>query len=245
MDPEREALRRWRLSAYLELRQARPDLFENPEDAAYEIVTEPELQARVVEQSLAWNIAMGVPEQYADLGIVYEDPYITLIKDAVRFRSGRLGPYIRWVPTMSAVTAGAAVLPVHDGRVILVRHFRHASRGWHWEIPRGFGDPGEDPADTARREVAEELGAEVLKLVPLGPIRLDSGVTRDLPMIYWAEITLPVSPESEEGIDEIKLVTVGDFERMIGAGELNDAFTLASVAYARARGLLADVPDGR
>jgi ADP-ribose pyrophosphatase len=242
MDSEREALRAWRLKAYEELRQIRPDLFANPPGAAYEIVTDPESQARVVEQSVTWNVAAGVPEQYADLGVVYQDPFVTLVKDAVRFRSGHLGPYIRLMPTMSTVTAGAAVLAVHDGKVVLVRHFRHASRSWHWEIPRGFGNSGEDPADTARREVTEEVEADVLKLIPLGPVRMDNGVTRDLPMIYWAEITSPGRAETDEGIDEIRLVPVRDLDGMIRDGELADAFTLAAITYANASGLLTEAP---
>jgi ADP-ribose pyrophosphatase len=239
-DSEREALREWRLSAYEELRRARPDLFQNPEGAAYEIVTDRDLQDTVVEQSVGWNIAKGVPEQYADLGVVYEDPYVTLVKDAVRFRSGRLGPYIRMIPTMSAVTAGAAVLPLHDGKIVLVRHFRHESRTWHWEIPRGFGDAGEDSAHVAQREVEEELGARVLKLVPLGPVRLNGGVTSDLPMLYLAEITAPGSPETEEGIDEVRLISVPELSRILREGEVQDAFTLAALAYASAGGLLTD-----
>lgn len=239
-DSDRDAVREWRLSAYEELRKARPDLFENPRDAAYEIVTDRGLQDRVVAQSVGWNIENGVPEQYADLGIVYEDPYITVVKDAVRFRSGHLGPYVRIVPTKTAATAGAAVLPLHDGRVVLVRHFRHASRAWHWEIPRGFGNAGEDAADVARREVSEELDAQVLKLVPLGPVRMDGGASSDLPVLYLAEITAPGNLETEEGIDEIRLVTVRDLKQMVTGGELEDAFTLSALAYANAGGLLAE-----
>jgi len=42
-----------------------------------------------------------------------------------------------------------------------------------WSIPKGEIEPGEDPADAARREFAEELGVPV----PAGPW-LDLGVVR-------------------------------------------------------------------
>jgi ADP-ribose pyrophosphatase len=237
-DPAQQTLREWRLSAYEQLREQRPELFENPAGAAYEIVTDPAPQAQVAEQSAAWNRANGIPGQYGDIGIVYQDPFITVIKDAVRFRSGHLGAYVRWIPTMATVTAGAAVLAVHQGKYVLLRHFRHASRRWHWEIARGFGTADEDPADTARREVAEELGADVTDLMPLGYIQVEGGFPRDLPLIFWAEISEPRHLEAEEGIDGILAVSPGELNRMITDGELDDAFTLTAIAYARARGLL-------
>jgi ADP-ribose pyrophosphatase len=164
---------------------------------------------------------------------------MTLIRDAVRFRSGRLGSYIRSIPTSDTVTAGAAVLSVHGGRVILLRHFRHASRRWHWELPRGFGIADEDPEATARREVNEELGADVTKIEHLGALGDSGGSPGDLPQIYWAEITEPTALESEEGIDDTLAATPAELDRMMVAGELDDGFTLAAIAYARARGLLA------
>jgi 8-oxo-dGTP pyrophosphatase MutT (NUDIX family) len=33
----------------------------------------------------------------------------------------------------------------------------------HWDFPKGMRDPGEDPMDTAVREVAEETGVDDLK----------------------------------------------------------------------------------
>jgi len=237
-DQTPSALRAWRLSAYDGLRRRRPDRFANPPGAAYEIVCDPGAQAQVAGQSAEWNRARGVPEQYADIGVVYQDPFIALIRDAVRFRSGGLGAYIRSLPADDTVTAGAAVLAVHGGKVILIRHFRHASRGWHWEIPRGFGTAGEDREATARREVSEELGAKVLALVALGHVSFEGGVPGDLPQVFWAEVTEPRQLEAEEGIDEMIAVTPAGLDEMIAAGQIDDAFTLAAVSLARARGLI-------
>jgi len=49
---------------------------------------------------------------------------------------------------------GAQVAIVQRGRVLL--QFRPWPPGW--ELPGGHCDPGEDPADTAAREVTEETG---------------------------------------------------------------------------------------
>ena len=66
--------------------------------------------------------------------------------------------------TLPKHIAGAGVI-LHDGhgRVVLVRpRYRHDT----WEIPGGAMEPGEHPWQTARREVAEELG------IDLAPARL-------------------------------------------------------------------------
>ena len=52
-----------------------------------------------------------------------------------------------------------AVVPVdRDGNVVLVRQFRGAARGDLVEVPAGKIDEGEEPEETARRELEEETG---------------------------------------------------------------------------------------
>jgi ADP-ribose pyrophosphatase len=45
-----------------------------------------------------------------------------------------------------------------DGRLALVRQYRHAARRWMLEVPAGRLEPGEDPLAAARRELEEETG---------------------------------------------------------------------------------------
>jgi predicted NUDIX family NTP pyrophosphohydrolase len=68
--------------------------------------------------------------------------------------------------------AGALeVLLVHPGGPYWARKDAGA-----WSIPKGEFEPDEEPADAARREVAEELGIDVAgALTPLGSIRQKNG----------------------------------------------------------------------
>jgi predicted NUDIX family NTP pyrophosphohydrolase len=70
--------------------------------------------------------------------------------------------------------AGAfEVLLVHPGGPF----WRNKNVG-AWQIPKGLVDPGEDNEAAARREVAEELGIEVVEpLKALGEIRQAGGKT--------------------------------------------------------------------
>ncbi|HEX6211328.1 MAG TPA: NUDIX hydrolase, partial [Methylomirabilota bacterium] len=45
-----------------------------------------------------------------------------------------------------------------DGRIVLVRQYRHPAGRYLWEVPAGTLETGEDPETAARRECQEELG---------------------------------------------------------------------------------------
>ena len=63
------------------------------------------------------------------------------------------------------------MLLVHPGGPF----WRHRDQG-AWQIPKGLLEPGESPEETARREVAEELGIEVVgPLIALGSVRQAGG----------------------------------------------------------------------
>lgn len=65
----------------------------------------------------------------------------------------------RWRMVRNAPCA-AVVISDDDGRVLLSLRARQPFAGM-WEVPGGFVELGEHPADAARREVREELGLEV------------------------------------------------------------------------------------
>jgi ADP-ribose pyrophosphatase YjhB (NUDIX family) len=77
---------------------------------------------------------------------------IDLVDDARCPRCGERH-VIRTVPAV-----GMAV--VESGRLLLVRRRWEPMVG-HWALPAGFIEGNEDPAATARREVAEETGLQV------------------------------------------------------------------------------------
>jgi acetyl-CoA carboxylase carboxyl transferase subunit beta len=77
---------------------------------------------------------------------------------------------------------------VRDGRVLLGRRAHDPERG-RWDIPGGFLEPWELPADAAAREVLEETGLQV-RIGELLTIVLDTYADRDytLNVYYLAEI---------------------------------------------------------
>lgn len=72
-----------------------------------------------------------------------------------------------------------------DGKVVLIRHERHATRAKHWEIPRGFAAHGESPAETARREAVEEIGIPEPEIIDIGSVYPDRGHQMCIPDSTW------------------------------------------------------------
>ncbi len=230
-----------RRGRYERLRRTNPELFPNPPDAVVEILFDPADVAAAEAAAAAELAATGLPESWARTGVVFEDQFGVAIRDAVRM-PGRLGTYIRRINPGNA--PGVVMLPRLGADVLLVRHFRHATRRWHLELPRGFGTPGRSPAEDARRELREEIGATAGPLIDLGVIYPDTGVSATPVQLYYTEITSygdayeADEAGTDEGIAGIVLEPPERLAELIGSGEITDGFTINAYARAVLRGHL-------
>lgn len=212
---------------YEMLLQEHPELFMNIENASISILTE-EAERRKVEE-----------ETGRKTGIVYEDDYIFVVRDAVRFPSGKRGTYLRLFNR--GIHGGTVILPVtENGKIVMIRHFRHATRKFHYELPRGMYEPGLTVEENAEKELKEEIGAVPVKIVPLGDIYPDTGLLSHKVSYYYAlvgEDALQIQDE-EEGITEIIGFTREEVEKMIEEGQIQDGFTLNAMYLAGIRHLI-------
>ncbi len=160
-------------------------------------------------------------------GIIAEDIYWIWQRDAVIFPTGAVGTYDRllWKNSLKG-PAGVAVLPIlPDGKIALNINFRHATRCWELEVPRGLIHKGEHQEDTARREVEEETGLIVDKLVSLGEMAPDTGVLNSVVPVYagYVKGEGKSSQEESEAIAGIQAFTVDELEKGIKKGFLEIA----------------------
>lgn len=82
-----------------------------------------------------------------------------MMTETVIDRPRRVCPACRYIH-FTDPKVGVGVLVVDDGRVLLVRRGVMPEKG-KWSLPAGFLDQGEDPRETAAREVLEETGLQV------------------------------------------------------------------------------------
>jgi ADP-ribose pyrophosphatase len=132
---------------------------------------------------------------------------------------------------------GAAVIVPYlgDGRYVLVRQFRHALGRETLEFPAGRLDPGEDPENCARRELAEETGYQARRWRKLFSTHPAPGYTDELLHIYLAqELTAgPNHPDDDEQLLAIELTSV-QLVHKFQTGEITDSKTVAAILYMRA-----------
>jgi ADP-ribose pyrophosphatase len=195
-------------------------------------------EIREVEAYMSQRLqAKGLPTEWSRVGIVFQDRYGMILRDAVRFPGGALGTYIRFLGNVDSGPS-AIILPRYKGDVLLIRRFHHATRTWHLEIPIGLGVKDLTSEENARRELTEELGATVSHLVPIGKLEEGPGLTGSPAELFYAEIESYGEVNKQEGIAEVLQVKVPEFERMMRDGEITDSFTIIAHLRANLHGLL-------
>ena len=104
--------------------------------------------------------------EITDEMLVFENKYIQIYNDNVLFPSNEAGTYIR---VSCKPSQSVAVLPVtKEGKIVLIKTYRHGARGWGVEVPKGAVEPDENETDGAVRELKEETGYVCKKIIPLG-----------------------------------------------------------------------------
>jgi 8-oxo-dGTP pyrophosphatase MutT (NUDIX family) len=148
----------------------------------------------------------------------------------------------------------ALVLAIDDDeRVCLLRQYRHPAAGTFVELPAGLCDVvGEDPLETARRELAEEAGLAAGRWRHLLSTYPTAGISSEVHHVYLARDLTPAvrsvefTPEHEEALMEVFWAPVADVRRAVLAGRVREApLALAVLAYLdlRDHGDLDDLDD--
>ena len=222
---------------YARLQAERPQAFEQPGPDGIEIMLAAEDVSAAERATASW-FGNEAPDQWRETGVMYADPYFMLVKDAVRFPDRSFGVYSRLLTPIGRPD-GIAVLPLLGEDLVLIKHFRHATRQFHWEIPRGYGEPGLSPEDTVRQELREELGAVASEVITFGRLYSDTGLVGGGINTFAARIGHVGVLEAREGIVAHKVLSSSQINKAIANGEINDGITLGLIARARASGILA------
>jgi len=173
------------------------------------------------------------PVQRLGRRTIFENRVWRVFADAIADKSGAHVPdYL--VLEAKAVPAnaigGVAVLPIlADGRIALLRNWRHAIGGWSWEA-------AEDPAAAALRELAEETGlaCQAADLVSLGSVHSEPAAMATRAALYVARnctaLAEPVLEAHEAGLGRVAFFDVAAAEALWQTGEMRDAMSLLLLA---------------
>jgi ADP-ribose pyrophosphatase len=176
------------------------------------------------------------------VGLAARTPWHLFVTDVVRTPRG-LSTYDRLIhASLLKGCHGAAVVATlaadcrdcggGPGDLVLVRQERHATGRSHWEIPRGFGDPGLSGGELAAKELREETGYVGRPACRLATVHTNTGTTPEEVGFYHIEVTGRVEsdPEAEEPILDRAAWPIPKVWDAVRRGEITDAFTIQGVA---------------
>jgi len=168
---------------------------------------------------------MQFKEKTEQINYVYKGKIINVRKDNAILPNGSSA-----IREMVEHSGGSAVICEKDGKILLVKQFRYPYGEELWEIPAGKLNVGEDPAQTAIRELEEEGGIKAEKVVKLFDVYPTPAYTNEIIRIYRAEGLTETKMHLDE--DEFlcaKWIEKDKIKKMISQGEIKDAKTLIAL----------------
>lgn len=124
-----------------------------------------------------------------------------------------------------------------EDRVLLIRQYRHPMGRRLWELPAGLVDhAGEDPLQTARRELVEEVGVVAETWAVLVDAAASPGFTDEVVRVYLAtglSTVERVMLGDEEADLVVERVALDDAIRMVLTGEIVNASAVSGLLAAR------------
>ncbi|MBB4931056.1 ADP-ribose pyrophosphatase [Lipingzhangella halophila] len=128
----------------------------------------------------------------------------------------------------------------NDGRVLLIRQYRHAVAHQLWELPAGVRDQdGEPPVRTAQRELLEEAGYRAERWHALADFFPSAGFSTERIQVFLARglTEVPAAEVDFERVYEeadlpIEWLSLDDAAAAVLAGRLHNSVTVVGVLAA-------------
>jgi ADP-ribose pyrophosphatase len=177
------------------------------------------------------NMKLARPEKTARIlksEVIYEGKAFGVRRDELIEPSG-----VRTVREVVTHPGSVVVLPVlPDGKIVLVRQYRHATGRYLWELVAGRMESGEDPKAGAARELIEETGYRGKQFTVFLDVFPTPGFLEERMYLLLAEgLTAgKAEPEEDEKLT-VRAYTMSQLERMIRSGELRDAKSIAGLLF--------------
>ncbi|MDY0910072.1 NUDIX hydrolase [Microbacterium sp. CFBP9034] len=190
-------------------------------------MTEPHAVSALVDEP--------VDVEVADSDLVYEGRVWDVRSDTFAYNGSEI------VRQYVAHPGAAAIVAIDDeDRVLLIQQYRHPIRHRDWEIPAGLLDvEGEPPAETARRELAEEADLRAESWEPLVSIFTTPGGNDEIVHLFLARGLLPVGAahprEDEEADIRVEWVPLAEVVAGVLAGRLRNGILAVGVLAAAER----------
>jgi ADP-ribose pyrophosphatase len=160
--------------------------------------------------------------------VIYKGPVFGIRRDELLEPGG-----LRTTREVITHSGSVVVLPIlPDGRVLLIRQYRHAARAFLWELVAGRIDEGESPRKAAARELIEETGYRAQRFRIFLDFFPSPGFLEERMFVLLADgLTEGIAqPEEDEKI-ESRAYDRKELEQMIQKRMIRDGKTIAGLLY--------------
>ncbi|GGL46655.1 NUDIX domain-containing protein [Sporolactobacillus putidus] len=128
--------------------------------------------------------------------------------------------------------AVAIIAVTEDEKMLLVRQYRYPLDKIIYEIPAGKLEPGENPDDSAMRELEEETGHQCEQLERIASFYSSPGFSDELLNIYFTNtLTNGRQHLDDDEFLEVYAVDLGEAVQMVRDHRIADAKTVYAVQY--------------
>lgn len=162
---------------------------------------------------------------------IHKGPWATLRTDVCKMPDGRMVPsyYVLEYPDWAN-----AVALTDDGRIIMVKQYRHAANIVSLEIPGGVIEPGEHPQDAMRRELLEETGYAFDDIEPLCQLHANPSTANNITHAFLARGGKKVQEQELDHQEEIivELFTIDEVKQLLADNKITQALHCSSLYYA-------------
>ena len=152
-------------------------------------------------------------------------PFPKFRMDSCELPSGK--PYKAYVLEFDSWANVLAI--TKNNEAVLIRQYRHGVREICLELPGGVVDDGEDPLEGAKRELLEETGYRVGKIIEVGRIYPNPAIQQNTLYCYLATDVERVGEQDLDESEEIEvhLVPLDDLIELVRQGKFLHALNVA------------------
>ena len=154
-----------------------------------------------------------------------------IFEDTLRYGSNRTAPYWRFEVPDFTLAIGVR----EDGKIPLVKQYRHGAKRSFWEFPAGLMEQNETPLDCVKREFIEEIGHELINPVLLSKFFPYAGRSDQLAYIYTGRVGRIVGQKLDTGEElEVAFVEEASISKLLSEN-ISATHLLAYLLYQESR----------